>query len=544
MRKPSPILALTALLPLAALAVEPRTVCTVTVNSADERETFREFLPAERFRFVELAELGRRDWLGAACRAQVKCDVLVVSGHFAGTQFYSSKHGEHLPVDEIERVACGDSCPELFSQLKEVYLFGCDTLKGEPVRSASPEIVRGLVRDGMPPAEAARVAAALSVRHAESARDRMRRAFPGVPVIYGFSSLAPYGRVAGPMLRRHFEAGATEEVGSGEPSQKLLRLFAPSSMVATSGMGADEPHADYRAEACRYYDDRSSAAQRLAFVRELLAREMPEVRMAFDRIERFVASLTQVERAGADFAAAQAALATDEATRAHFLSLTRGTQDPALRVRMIALARNLGWLAPDGERGELARMIGDVLAQGSAGFGEVEMICALNRDGSLDGEADRLRRARLAATPANAAALACLGNHESRARAVRALLSADEREVQVAQAYLRHRPVTDAAELRELVRDIARMKAAAAQARALEAVARHHVDDAQTLDELAALFARSGSLAVQRAIAEIFIRSGPAAAAPELARLLRQRRVRSPDGEDLIDILIRRLDRT
>lgn len=545
MRKLPLALVLAAALPLAAMAAETGTACTITVNSADEREAFREFLPADRYRFVELAETGRPDWLGAACRQQVQCDVLVVSGHFAGTEFYSSKHGEHLPVDEIERVACSGSCPDLFSKLKEVYLFGCDTLKPEAVRSASPEIVRGLVRAGHAPADAARMAAALSQRHGESARDRMRRVFPGVPVIYGFSSLAPYGRVAGPMLRRHFESGAFDEVGSGEPSQKLLRLFGPASMVATEGLGASEPGADYRAEACRYYDDRITAAQRLAFVHELLARDMPEVRMAFDRIERFLGSLTEAERARPAFLAVQNALAADGATRDTYLALVRETEDPALRVRMVSLARNLGWLSEAGQRAELARMIGDVLARGSAGFGEVDMICALNSDRALDAELTRFSVARLAATPANAAALACLGSIESRARVLNALLSADEGEVQVAQAYLRHRPLADASEVRTVVAGIARMKAAAAQARALETLARQHVTDAETLAELATLFARSTHLRVQRAIAEVFIRSGPAALeTPGLAGILRKHRVKSPDGADLIDALIVRLERT
>ena len=70
-----------------------------------------------------------------------------------------------------------------------------------PCCCATPEIVRGLVRAGQPRADAERFARALSERHAENARDRMRRVFPNVPVIYGFSSLAPYGRMAGPMLQ-------------------------------------------------------------------------------------------------------------------------------------------------------------------------------------------------------------------------------------------------------------------------------------------------------------------------------------------------------
>src|SRR5258708_1443978 len=109
---------LARLLLIAALAAGPlaqaqkSTVCTVTVNSSDERDTFRKYLPEEKYDFVELVERGRPDWLASACRHQVHCDVLVVSGHFAGTEFYSSKLdvNESLPVDEIERAQCSASC--------------------------------------------------------------------------------------------------------------------------------------------------------------------------------------------------------------------------------------------------------------------------------------------------------------------------------------------------------------------------------------------------------------------------------------------------
>ncbi len=98
-------------------------------------------------------------------------------------------------------------CLGLFAKLKEVYLFGCDSLKDEPVRTAMPEIVRGLVAAGASSVEAERFAKALSRRQGEDARGRMRRVFWDVPVIYGFSSLAPYGRTAGPLLERYFASG-------------------------------------------------------------------------------------------------------------------------------------------------------------------------------------------------------------------------------------------------------------------------------------------------------------------------------------------------
>ena len=48
---------------------------------------------------------------------------------------------------------------------------------------------------------------------------------------------------------------------------------------------------------------------------------------------------------------------------------------------------------------------------------------------------------------------------------------------------------------------------------------------------------------MQRAIAGILIRADyQALARSELAQALRQHRLKSPDGEDLIDVLIRRLE--
>jgi hypothetical protein len=141
--------ALTMSMPLAAGAADKKTVCTITVNSADEKETFQRHLPASNYEFVELVERGRPDWLASSCRKAVACDVLIVSAHFdGGNSFFSDQleTSEYLTVNELERVSCSDSCPTLFSRLQEVYLFGCNTLNPAPLSSASSEIVRSLVR--------------------------------------------------------------------------------------------------------------------------------------------------------------------------------------------------------------------------------------------------------------------------------------------------------------------------------------------------------------------------------------------------------------
>ena len=56
---------------IAGAHAEKKTICTITVNSADEKEAFRRHLPRERFDVVELVERGRPDWLRSACRKKI-----------------------------------------------------------------------------------------------------------------------------------------------------------------------------------------------------------------------------------------------------------------------------------------------------------------------------------------------------------------------------------------------------------------------------------------------------------------------------------------
>ena len=525
---------------------DKKTVCTITVNSPDEKEIFRRSLPEDDFQFVELVERGRPDWLASACRKDVHCDVLLISGHFDdGTEFYSDRLDarESLPVDEMERASCSDSCPGLFSQLKEVYLFGCNTLQAQPLRSASAEIARSLIRSGHSPVDAERLSRQLNERHGESNRDRMRQIFKDVPVIYGFSSKAPLGRTAAPMLDRYFQSGASGEIGSGRASPRLLSLFAPSSMTVATGSSDADPHAGFRQDVCHFSDDRLSAAQKLGFVHQLLNREMAEVRMFLDHIEKYAASLSETERQAPAVARALGEIVRDKAARTRYLDFVRDADQPAIRARMISLAANLGWLSPAEKRAELMRMIGDQLARNAVSPAEVDLACALNKNHELDPEVHRLQvpPAQADKVP-HAAVLACLGRTEAHARVLRALTSPNDEEVQIAQIYLHHRPIADATELRGVATGIARMNGSDAQARALDTLAPYHLSDRESLEALTRLFPLAKSVNVQRAIAGILIRSDfKTIATPEVVKTLRQSRLKSPDGADLIDVLIRRL---
>ncbi|MBI5259159.1 MAG: hypothetical protein HY855_21825 [Burkholderiales bacterium] len=540
---------LAAAWPLAGRAAPqspPQTVCTVTINSSDEKEVLQRRLPRERYQFVELVQRGRPDWLASARQRGVRCDVLVISGHFDdGTEFYTDRFDdrEFLTVHEMQHESCSAPADGLFSRLKEVYLFGCNTLKSAPRHVASGEVLRSLVRSGHSAVEAQRLAAALSERYGQSNRDRLRHVFKDVPVLYGFASKAPLGRTAGPLLERYFQSAPAGEVGSGRPSPTLLKLFGPSSMIAVAGLSDADPHASFRRDMCTFADDRPSAVQKLAFLHQVLQRDMTEVRMFLDHLERHVASIGPAQRQRPEVAAALGAIEADHAARERYLTLARDADDAAVQARMMALARSLGWLSPAQEQAELVRLIGERMARGSLGRHEVDLVCSLHPPGG-QGLAQAVL-ATGAARPdqvAHAAALACLGDAPAHERSLRALTSADEEDVAIAQVYLRHRPLADAGELRRLTAGIGRMTAAAAQVRALETLARQRLADAQSVQELARLFPQVRSLEAQRAIAGILIRADTQALSrAELARTLRQHRLKSPDGQDVIDMLIRLL---
>lgn len=544
------VLLATALLSAVGISVahaEKKTVCTITVNSSDEKETFARSLPPDKFQFVELVERGRADWLAAACRQGVRCDVLVVSGHYdGGNEFFSDQldKREFLPVDELERASCSGSCDGLFSQLKEVYLFGCNTLDAGANKTASSEIGRSLVRSGYSRADADRLARALGMRHGESSRDRMRQVFKDVPAIYGFSSVAPLGATAAPILQRHLQSGGLSEVATGRTSQRLLGNFAGHSMVAVSGISRNDAMAAHRQDLCKFHDERLTGAQKVDFIHELLGRETAEVRMFLDRIERYAAVLPETEREVPAVAQALDRIAANDPARQRYLAFARDADQISVRARMLELAQVFGWLTTDEKWTEMVRMFGDQLARDTLSATDVDQVCTLNANQDFSEVLLELPLldTRRQGVP-QAAMLACLGHVESHARVLQALTSPSDDEVALAQVYLRHRPIQDAREVRAITANVGRMNGTATKVRALQSLAHLRLADRASLDALARMYPQAETPSVQIAIAGVFIRADYAAIArPQLVQTLRDHRLKSGAGQDVIDVLIRRLE--
>ena len=535
------VLALLALAWTSAAWAQKKTVCTVTVNSADEKEAFRKALGPGQYDFVELVEHGRSDWLESACRTGVRCDVLIISGHYdGGNEFFSDRTEarEYLPVDELERVSCNGSCPGLFSQLKEVYLFGCNSLNPEPNAGVAGEVGRSLQRAGLSRADAERTARSLAARHAESAKDRMRLIFKDVPAIYGFSSVAPLGPTAANILRRHFQAGGASDVATGRTSGRLLSQFSAHAMTVTSGLGPNDPLRAHRQDVCQFANDKVPPERRADFVHKLFEREIAEARMFLGRLEKFEATLPPPSQRSPALTASLDSIARDDAIRTRYLQLARDADAAPARARMIALGAKLGWLDAGQEREEISAMFEERLARNMVTPVEVDLACSLNRQGDLDG-------IDLAAGDANrvshAALLACLGDATARERVVRALSSSSEDDVRYAQVVLSYRPLDQRGELPVVMNQIAGMTSRDAQMRALHALASQRLTDPATLSELVRLYPRVDSPGVQTAIANVLLRSDfRSIASADVVQTLRTGR-RGSGGADAIDVLIRRM---
>ena len=190
------------------------TVCTITINSTDEKEVFQNHLK-DNFNFVELTTLGeeyaskkenfsKETWFLGACQSRVQCDILVISGHFGGSFFGSSEYS--LSLTELQRRSCQEICSGILKKPKEVFLFGCNTTAGKQIDHRTPEeYTQVLIDDGFSRRQAEQISAFRYSPIGEETQNRMKQVFP-YSRIYGFHSLAPSGQKIRPRLNKYFNS--------------------------------------------------------------------------------------------------------------------------------------------------------------------------------------------------------------------------------------------------------------------------------------------------------------------------------------------------
>lgn len=145
-------------------------------------------------------------WFENACRSGIRCDVLLVSGHF-GALFFGESKSNILELDRLEKASCERSCPGLLEHPKEVFLMGCNTLANHTRDHRSLEqYLDVLLYDGFPLGLAEEVAVARYGGEGLSLEDRFGIVFGSQTSIYGFGSTGPIGKRAAPVLERYLRS--------------------------------------------------------------------------------------------------------------------------------------------------------------------------------------------------------------------------------------------------------------------------------------------------------------------------------------------------
>lgn len=251
--KPSFRLLFVTLSMLVMQVSEAATVCTMTFNSSDEKETLRQIYEPQGVKFVELVPTERVDrWLQNACRSQIQCDILLVSGHFGGL-FFGESSGLSVSLPELENASCLKECDGIFKNPKDVFLLGCNTLAGKKRDHRTfDQYVDVLVRDGFDRELAESVAISRYQQLGLSMAERFQSLFPAAERIHGYSSTGPLGAQVAPALKRSFKQYPAEKLfSSGAPLQKLKQELAGFSYHVVSGIKTTSDIDNHRLLSCQ-----------------------------------------------------------------------------------------------------------------------------------------------------------------------------------------------------------------------------------------------------------------------------------------------------
>ncbi|MBL7665728.1 MAG: hypothetical protein JNM93_11395 [Bacteriovoracaceae bacterium] len=207
-------------------------VCGVTINSPDEFQTMKKNLPADKFNFIELTDFGKiqelkkqkkkqkelpssEEWLANACKSGIRCDVLVISGHFTptGRAFYSAhpyNSPYRLSLDSLQSYACSEDCKNIINSATEVFLFGCNSLNNSCATTLDPIQAEQMRQDAMQtlhftPAQAQTYVSSYQQSQGQSVKEIMKEVFAGAKAVYGFDGIAPSGGAVAPALKKYFD---------------------------------------------------------------------------------------------------------------------------------------------------------------------------------------------------------------------------------------------------------------------------------------------------------------------------------------------------
>jgi hypothetical protein len=348
-------------------------VCTITINSPDEKDTFHKRVCGEKnggkhYKFLELTQAGGGDdstWFGDACAQAAKqkasrgrgCEVLLVSGHFAGKYFFGSST-KKLTTEQLEAASCRKSCEGVLKDPTEVFLFGCNTLSGKTSKSDNAELMgRRLRDDGLSEADVEEIVQGRFGDLGDSNKETMRRVFAGVPNVYGYNDVGPLGAT----VKTAFDSYMVQAEKDGKTYRDWLteRQLKPVSNIAltqalkafpvetTCGVIADgdSPESVSRKVRCALGDNGNSIASRLGLLGTVISSEADFMRYV-PAMQKFFDEHSPPYAIPADQAAFEALQAKVDPVSAQIVKRIEDDKMkayPLLRYDLASLAYALGW---------------------------------------------------------------------------------------------------------------------------------------------------------------------------------------------------------
>ena len=279
--------------------------CFLTLNSTEEKGVFAERLNPAEWDLVEMANSDSHgnhgNWFNQACATKIKCDIDVISGHFAGGFF--GDLGYTLGFGDLDDHSCSNDCGGILQNPKEVYFFGCNTLADKNLDGRTKEEYYAVLRkDGYSVEAATRVVDDRYSPFGKDNRGKMQRIFYNVPYLYGFTSVSPLGADnQGPLetyfdhvgdYTRHFEAIAASPGNAFTAPNRALHLILPTdrarktSITQVPGLLLEDPAFKYRGQVCTLFDRKITLSDRSAAAEEILNGD--QVLALLPSIETFV----------------------------------------------------------------------------------------------------------------------------------------------------------------------------------------------------------------------------------------------------------------
>lgn len=332
------------------------TICAITINSDDEKKVFQKEVakfPKKFNPIVELTDFSDYDWFDKACSSGIRCDQLIISGHFGGT-FFGEVSEKTLSLAELERKGCSKSCEGILNQPYEVFLMGCNTLAGKEGDHRTPEqYYEVLINDGIPAGQAELVVQSRYGNIGDTNKAAMQRAFMGLnKKLYGFDSVGPSGKNVKGLLENYMKKVSLPTHLEKLAAKRMMNQVAEAntklaeSLKSTAFTECDTGNMDNEKvrNICKLQDEKVPLLTRLTLVEELLTHD--DFLIYIPYISRFVKdiykpSLVAAERQVLD------SISKNETVKRQMLGLADKTLGLGFKIDILKMSEGLGFIGQD-----------------------------------------------------------------------------------------------------------------------------------------------------------------------------------------------------